>query len=129
MAVADEDRQAKAYGAIGTGPRKGAEKTGYPGSDPVRADGVRPWVACLLGALPRAGSDGAVRLCLPVLVSDGHERETLAEPQPMLHPRSAPRHDRAGTRAMDGFEDPARPNSGPGTRPASRPLGVPGRQL
>jgi hypothetical protein len=83
---------------------------------PVRADGVRPWAACLFGALPRAGSDGVVRLCLPVLVSDGHERETLAEPLPTLHPRPAPRNDRARTRAVDGFEDPARRNSGPGTR-------------
>ena len=58
MAVADEDRQAKAYGAVATGPRKGAEKTGYPGSDPVRPDGSAAggrhrssaWAACLVVA-------------------------------------------------------------------------------
>src|SRR5664280_1684170 len=58
MAVADEDRQAKAYDAVGTGPREGAEKTGRPGSDAVRPDGSAggdghrspAWATCLVVA-------------------------------------------------------------------------------
>src|SRR5664280_3337683 len=74
---------------------------------PVRAGAFRPGVACTLGARPT----------VPVIVSDGHERETLAERLPIRWIR---RHLRVviGSRARTTVEGrgPARRNSGLGTR-------------